>query len=103
MPDNAPDPAPDPAMPWRLLILDADPGDAKWLLATIANLSDVRPAVMDAAGRRYQDWPQIVQWVEASLGGRVQLTPITSTCWTVREVREAGNTSRRAGHFGACL
>jgi hypothetical protein len=30
--------------PWRLLILDRDPGDPKWILATVATPADVRPA-----------------------------------------------------------
>lgn len=34
-----------PNGPWRLLILDgSDPGDPKWLIATIAGPYDVRPA-----------------------------------------------------------
>jgi len=30
--------------PWRLLILDRDPADPKWILATVATPGDVRPA-----------------------------------------------------------
>ena len=30
--------------PWRLLILDRDLGDPKWILATVATPADVRPA-----------------------------------------------------------
>jgi hypothetical protein len=41
--------------PWRLLILDADPEDPRWLLATITTSSDVRPAVMEPGGRCYAD------------------------------------------------
>ena len=30
--------------PWRVLILDRDPRDPKWILATVATPGDVRPA-----------------------------------------------------------
>jgi hypothetical protein len=30
--------------PWRLLVLDRDPADPKWILATVATPGDVRPA-----------------------------------------------------------
>jgi hypothetical protein len=32
-----------PARPWRLLILDADPDDAKWILATVASPGTCAP------------------------------------------------------------
>jgi hypothetical protein len=35
---------PGPNGPWRVLILDRDPADPKWILATIATPADVRPA-----------------------------------------------------------
>ena len=33
---------------WRILILDRDLEDPKWLFATVSLPSDVRPAVLDA-------------------------------------------------------
>ncbi len=30
--------------PWRILVLDRDPADPKWILATVATPGDVRPA-----------------------------------------------------------
>jgi hypothetical protein len=36
--------------PWRILVLDRDPDDPKWILATVTIPSDVRPALLDAAG-----------------------------------------------------
>jgi hypothetical protein len=43
-------PAPQPGNgPWRLLILDRDPTDPKWILATVATPADVRPAGPAAA------------------------------------------------------
>jgi hypothetical protein len=30
--------------PWRILVLDHDPTDPKWILATVATPGDVRPA-----------------------------------------------------------
>ena len=35
--------------PWRILILDRDPADPKWILATVATPGDVRPARPGAA------------------------------------------------------
>ena len=69
--------------PWRILILDASPDDPMWLIATVTLDSDVRPAAMD--GPRYRDWPAVVEWVTAQVGGPVQLTPISATAWQLRE------------------
>lgn len=41
-------PAPGPNGPWRVLILDRDPADPKWILATIATPDEIRPARADA-------------------------------------------------------
>jgi hypothetical protein len=30
--------------PWRILVLDPDPADPKWIVATVVELADVRPA-----------------------------------------------------------
>ena len=30
--------------PWRILILDPDPADPKWIVTTVADSGDVRPA-----------------------------------------------------------
>ena len=57
--------------PWRILILDRDPEDPKWLFATVSIPSDVRPAVLDASGH-YQDWPEITAWVRAMFPGAVE-------------------------------
>jgi len=35
--------------PWHVLILDSDPADPKWILATVAGPGDVRPARPGAA------------------------------------------------------
>jgi hypothetical protein len=37
--------------PWRLVVLDRDPDDPKWLLAAVALPQDVRFAALDPAGR----------------------------------------------------
>jgi hypothetical protein len=34
--------------PWRILILDRERGDPKWILATVATPGDIRPARPDA-------------------------------------------------------
>jgi len=30
--------------PWTLLVLDPEPGDPKWIVATVVEMADVRPA-----------------------------------------------------------
>lgn len=37
--------------PWRVLLLDREPGDPKWCIATVTPVTDAKPAVLDAAGR----------------------------------------------------
>jgi hypothetical protein len=70
---------------WRLLVLDRDPADPKWLLATITLASDVRPALLDTA-RCYPDLQAAAEWVAASVGRKVQLTPVLNAlAWHVRE------------------
>lgn len=61
--------------PWRILVLDRDPADPKWLLATITLSADIRPAVLDAAGR-YTGWAEVTAWVHAQLGHAVALVPV---------------------------
>ncbi len=71
--------------PWRILILDRDPQDPKWILATVALPSDVRPASPDAAGC-YTGLQAAAEWVAASVGRKVQLTPVLNAlAWHVRE------------------
>jgi hypothetical protein len=70
-------------MPWRVLILDASPDDPVWLLATVTIASDVRPAVLEAGGRRYADWPEVTAWVREQVGGNVSLVPVGGTVWRV--------------------
>jgi hypothetical protein len=81
--NDRPTPASPPAMPWRVLVLDASPGDPKWLLCTVTMPSDIRPAVME--GSRYADWPEVTEWVRSQAGGRVSLVPIGATAWRVDE------------------
>ncbi len=44
------DPTPTGSGPWRLLILDPDPRDPKWIMATVTTPADVRPAVIGGGG-----------------------------------------------------
>ncbi len=53
--------------PWRLLILDRDPADPKWLLATIAVPGDVRPAVIGSGGV-FAALAEAGRWVRGLLG-----------------------------------
>ncbi len=81
--DGNPVPA---APPWRLLLLDRDPDDPKWIMAVVTLPADVRPAALDKYGR-YLDWEHVTAWVRESLGHEVQLSPIAANAWQVREPR----------------
>jgi hypothetical protein len=71
--------------PWRVLILDRDPADPKWYVATINLSIDVRTAVVGADGR-YEDWPEVVRWVREVLGYEAELRPVNDVlCWRVDE------------------
>jgi hypothetical protein len=61
--------------PWRILLLDRDPADPKWLLATVTLPTDVRPAVLDPVGR-YSRWAEVTAWVHGQLGHAVDLVPV---------------------------
>jgi hypothetical protein len=71
---------------WRLLILDRDPADPVWLLAAVTLAADVRPAMLDRAGR-YMDWPFTTQWVRDQLGRpEVALSPLhDALAWRIDE------------------
>ena len=71
--------------PWRLLVLDADPADPKWIIATVALPADVRPATMAEGGRRYEGWAGTAQWVREQVGRPVRLVPISGMVWRVNE------------------
>lgn len=73
--------------PWRLLVLDrSDPADPRWMLVTVAQAADVRPAMLDEIGR-YDDWPQVTQWVREALGrSEVGLVPVPRPLvWRIEE------------------
>jgi hypothetical protein len=44
--NDAPTPATASNGPWRVLILDRDPADPKWILATVTSPGDVQPAAL---------------------------------------------------------
>ncbi len=76
---------PGPSGPWRILILDRDPQDPKWIMATVALPSDVRPAVLDAAGTHTGE-QAAAAWVAALTGRAVVLVPIPGAmAWRVDE------------------
>ncbi len=71
--------------PWRILILDRDLADPKWILATITIPSDVRPALLDTAtGNAGQQ--SAADWVAQLTGHPVILVPIPDAqAWRVDE------------------
>ncbi len=71
--------------PWRILILDRDPDDPKWILATVTLPSDVRPALLDAAGGN-AGGQAAAAWVAGLTGRPVTLVPIHDVlAWRVDE------------------
>jgi hypothetical protein len=78
-------PPPGPAGIWRVLILDRDPTDPKWVIATIAP-GDVLPA-SPAAPLGY-DQGEITAWIRArhGLGPATALVPLVRPlAWRVDE------------------
>jgi len=81
--------------PWRILVLDRDPADPKWLLATVTPPADVRPAVPGPLGR-YGDFDDVARWVRGSVGHPVRLVPVyRALAWRVDEGSEALVTASR--------
>jgi hypothetical protein len=70
--------------PWRLLILDRDETDPKWILATVASPGDVQPADL---GDVLAILPAGSAWVRGLLGQpHATLTPMTRAhVWRVDE------------------
>jgi hypothetical protein len=70
--------------PWRLLILDRDPADPKWILATVATPGDIEPADL---GDMLAIPPAGGAWVRRQLGKPgASLTPMTRAhVWRVDE------------------
>jgi hypothetical protein len=82
---------PAPVGPWRLLVLDKDPDDPRWLIATIALPEDVRPARLDMTGR-YTDWLEVTAWVAARLDQTIGLAPMNDAlAWIIRPARPRGD------------
>ena len=71
--------------PWHVLVLDRDPADPKWLIATVSLPSDVRPADLDDVGR-YRDWAEVCHWAQLAVGRPVALVPLhDALAWRVDE------------------
>jgi hypothetical protein len=70
-----------------VLLLDRDPEDPKWIIATVSLSADVRPAVIDAADR-YTGWQAVTEWTVAMVGRSVALVPVHGAlAWRVDEGR----------------
>jgi hypothetical protein len=63
------------SQPWRVLILDRDPEDPKWIMATVESADHVMPALLDSAGR-YSGWGDATRWVAAQSGSEPILIPV---------------------------
>jgi hypothetical protein len=71
--------------PWRILVLDPDATDPKWILATVARPEDVRPARHDAA--EVDD--VIATWIAVNSGlYKPAFTAMPAAqCWRIDEPR----------------
>lgn len=74
---------------WRLLVLDRDPQDPKWLLATVTLESDVLPARLDALGQP-ADWPEVTTWlsIQGDGGHPYFVTVHAALVWAVNGGRQ---------------
>ena len=80
--------------PWRVLVLDRDPEDPKWIIATVTMAADVRPAVLDAAGR-YTGWLAVTEWVAAMVGRPSRARCPCTTRWPGAWTRASGRGEPR--------
>ncbi len=64
------------AGPWKLLVLDQDPQDPKWLLATVSSPGDVQPAFVGPGGVPAALAGEVGQWLRGLLGRPAHLTPL---------------------------
>jgi hypothetical protein len=70
--------------PWRLLILNRDPGDPFWVIATVALPEDVHPAQVNVGGE--PGWLGVGQWVTSRLGQGVAMVAMHNTLvWLLDE------------------
>jgi hypothetical protein len=68
-----------------VLVLDRDPEDPKWIIATVSLSADVRPAVLDAAGS-HTDWWAVTEWAAGMVGRPIVLVPVhDALAWRVDE------------------
>jgi hypothetical protein len=72
--------------PWRLLILDRDPADPKWIVATVTTPADVQPALIGPGGEPAALGGEVGQWLRGLLGHPVRLTPLhRPEVWSIDE------------------
>jgi hypothetical protein len=66
--------------PWRILILDTDPADPMWILATVTHPGHVRPANPDAAAVDEVTTAWVVHTSEIP---RPLLAAMPAKCWRI--------------------
>ena len=75
---------PSSASTWRILILDPDPADPKWLITTVAEPDDVRPA---GPGDTALD-DVTAAWVRDRVGGPAALAAMPGAlAWRMEQNR----------------
>lgn len=85
--------------PWRLLILDRDPADPKWIIATVTTPGDVQPALTGHGGVPAALAGEVGQWLRGLLGHPVHLAPLhRPQVWQIDHL--AQDTGGQAGTSG---
>jgi hypothetical protein len=75
---------------WRILLLDRDPNDPKWLLATVTLPVDVRPRRPGRRWALHTGCAEVTAWVHGQLGhrgtgARPWRADVASGLWSRRE------------------
>jgi hypothetical protein len=84
--NNHPTAAHGPAGPWRLLILDRNPDDPKWIIATVTVPGDTKPALLEVGGS--PGWQGSGNWVSERIGQPFELEGLADALvWLIREGR----------------
>ena len=62
--------------PWRILILDRDPHDPKWIMATVITPGDVQPALIGPGGVFAALAGEVGTWLRGLFGHPAHLVPL---------------------------
>jgi hypothetical protein len=78
--------APGPTGQWRLLILDRNPDDPQWIIATVTAPGDTKTALLEVGG--HPGWEGAGRWISERVGQPVELEGLhDALVWLIREGR----------------